>query len=741
MIHKKKQVQLKDIPIFKKLFIKVNDDHFYNGLKITFCAVVIFAFFFKGENYSRILGMILGLSLASPIDISSSLKDKISGLALAAVTVPIITLLLSYVYNHVILFYVIFSLLVFISALISIYGLRANQFSFMLLLGISLSFLDISNTENSLFNSLNMFYGGCIYFVVSLIFYLIRPNKYIDLQLAICIEHISDYLRLRSKLWEENPDVDAIEEQQLVLQVKINQSFQLINQFLEENKKRIINSAHNRKVILASSFINEIMELALSTTFKNKDIQTQTRDQSKIKTEIKDITNCFATTLNELSENIKLKNKFQPTNDLIQSFGNIKNQINQIQNLDNEKQLYLNNILDYLDNQVKKIRALERVFSENISVSDISVNQQDLQKYFSPKQYRFKTLLENLSFKSIYFKYATRLTLAMLVALFIGSFFQFKQEYWILSTIVLIMQPGYGLTKNRMNQRVVGTIIAGLLGICILFFTSNSLTLAVLTTLAMLFSAWFSSSNYKLGVVFNTLYMILLFGILKTGVELNVFQRVIDTMLGAVIAFLATNYLWPSWEFLSIKPNLIISIQSAKNYINTFRDIYMQKSTDELALQDSRQNAFISVGNLMQSYQRMVQEPKDKQQNRAQLYEIAIINQSLIGAVASLGNFIRAHQDNDSFKMFTSVINTVIYNLDLSLNCFDKKIAPADSSNICTSEDVIQMQANQEKQIQTVNQTDRNQLNKLDESQLVLTQLAWLINLSEQILKNAKMIK
>lgn len=725
----------------QKLRFKINDDQFYNALKISVSAIIIFAFFYNVDQFTLALGMILGLSLSAQIDISSNLKDKIFGLAIASITVPVVTLLLIFASSIPVLFYTVFAILVFISALISMYGQRATQFSFVLLLGISLVFLDISNTDKSLTNSINMLYGGLLYLVVSVVFFLIRPSKYIDLELANSIDAIAQYLKLRSQLWTDHPNIDDIEEKQLTLQVQINNSFKKITQYLEVNKNRIINSKHNRKVILASSFINEIMELALSSTFKTKDINQYIQQQPQLRSSIELITSHFAINLQALSNSINLRTKYQPPNDLFADYETVQNQINLIKNLPNETQTYLENILEYLDTQRKKINGLERVFTENVSSSDLSVNADDLQKYFSPHQYRFKTLIENFSIKSIYLRYALRLTFAMILGLFIGHYNGFKQEYWILSTIVLIMQPGYGLTKFRMYQRIIGTIVGAFLAIVLLYFIPKSFTLAACTVVAMLLSTWFSNTDYKTGVVFNTLYMVLLYGILRTGVEINVIYRISDTLASAFIAFLATNYLWPTWEFLSIKKNVEDAINSIKTYINAFERLYVQKASDDLSLQDARQSAFITIGNLMASYQRLIQEPKSKQQNRAELYQMAVLNQSLTGAIASLGEFIRAHQDNDNFKSFGKILNTIIYNLDLALHLFSTVYPQPSKLNITSNVEIAKLHIALSKKIKLLSDSDTEEKDELKQAVLALSQLNWMVNLSEQITKTAHVIK
>lgn len=723
----------------EEILYKISDDHFYNALKITLCAIVSFLFFYDKDGVAVAFGLTLGASLCSPIDSSNSLKDKIIGIGLAAILVPTSSIILTLLYDYTFLFYIVFALFVFFSALISLYGQRANQMSFTLLLGICLSFIHITNTTDALANGLYMFYGGMMYLTISIIFYLIRPSKYISLKLAICIRNVSDYLSLRSQYWGDNPDIDSIKEKQLALQVTINDSFIQINQYLDYNNFRLVNSKNNRKIILATSFLNEIIELAISTSFNNKDTIAELNKQPAIKKSIAEITQNFAANLKELSDSIRLITTYQPLNLLTDKLADLQDDIKKINDISMENKFYIDNIYDYLNKQIKKIKALERVCTEKIDTSDITLNYEDVAKYFTPHQYRFKTIIENFNFKSTYFRYAIRTTIALIIGLTFGNFIALKKEYWVLLTIIVIIRPGYGLTKSRMHSRVFGTVIGGLMGIIILYFINETFILGILTASTMLCSYWFSSKDYRIGVTFTTLYIILIYGILKTGADISVLYRIVDTLTGATIAFLATTFLWPSWETDSVKKNLIASIKSTIDYINQFEIIYIQKLKDSFEVEAKRKNAFIAIGNLMASYQRLIQEPKNKQQNRTALYEIAVLNQTLVGAVASLGSFIRSHQENENFKSYGVIINTVIYNLDLSLGYFGDK-----SKYITHNEDaidIVNMQIEQSKQLSLLTETQDEERKKLEESQLMLKQLNWIVNLSEQIENTAKNIK
>lgn len=742
-------MQLSKFKLLQEILYKTGDNQFYNAIKIALCTATVLLFFYSAENTDIVFYITLGILLSSSSDINGNFKDKVISLTCAALAMPIITITLNLLYSITPIFFIVFIFLVFFSSLISLYGQRATQFSFTLMLSICLSFIHISNPVDLFSNALYMFIGGAFYLLVSITFYLIMPSRYINIEMATCMNEVSAYLKTRAQLWDTNVDIDDLKEKRLATQVSIDDSFKKINEYLELNKMKTINSKSNRKIIIAISFLTEIIELALSTSFNNKQVILKLNENPQVLSSIKALTLNFTTIIEQLSATIRTHSTYTFQSSLSKQYTSLQLEIKKIENISADDQVYVDTIMQYLGKQVEMINGLERVYTDGISVNDPTLAEYaDTEKSFAPNPYRFKTLFDNLNYKSIYFRYALRVTIALLVGLILGYWMDLQKEYWVLLTIVVIMRPGYGLTRSRAMQRIIGSIIGGLIGIVILYFIHDSIVLIILGIISMILAYWYTSSDYKIGVTFMTLFIIIISGTLQNGGAINVVYKLVDTFAGALIALLATSYLWPSWESNSIKANLIASISSTIDYINQVKNIYFMKDDETTEFKISRQNAFINIGNLMEAYQRLVQEPKNKQVNRSELYEIAVLNQTLVGAVASVGTFLRAHQGNENLKSYAGIVNNIISNLHTSLNYFGETTTENPNKTLTntdntpnTETNITQLKALENQKIAALGTTDSDQKTELEESQLVLDQLTWIVNLSEQIEKTAKNIK
>src|SRR5690606_27531555 len=182
------------------------------------------------------------------------------------------------------------------------------------------------------------------------------------------------------------------------------------------------------------------------------------------------------------------------------------------------------------------------------------------------------------------------------------------------------------------------------LGISALILIDSNIALSVLAIISMLLGYWFSGIDYKVGVTFVTFYVILIYGLLTDNAETQLVYRILDTVVGALLAFLATRFVWPTWELNSMNIHLENSLKAIKLYIIEVKYYYIKKGEPTTSYKIARKNAFIEVGNLMASFQRMIQEPKGKQVNRAELYELTVLNQTLVSSAASIGTYIQFHK-------------------------------------------------------------------------------------------------
>lgn len=591
-------------------------------------------------------------------------------------------------------------------------------------------------------HSLLLLSGGLFYLLISILFYYINPHRYTELQIEKCIHLTSKYLKLRGDLWELNSDRKEITNKQLILQVELNEVHENIREILIRNRTDYGSSNQNRKLLLAFISLVEIMELAISTSFDHNKLHEKFDDQPKVLKTYQNLAYNLAKNLKTLSKKIRNRKKNPSKNDLNDALYKFEIAINEYEkNLGenaSEGVLMLTNMLHYAEKQVGKIKNLEKIFTSNTKLKDLNGREIEFQKLITKDYYPLSTLVENLSFSSLAFRHSLRITATLLIGFIIGKFLPFQNVYWILLTIVVIMKPGYGLTKKRTFNRFLGTVIGGIIGFLVLSTGPNQLILGALTIFFLILGLSFNPSNYKIGTLFITLHVIFIFAILNPTDGDIVLYRILDTFVGATLAILANYFFWPFWEFLNTNENIENSIKAIRDYLLQISIFYNNKQAINSNYRLARNRAFIEIGNLMASFQRMLQEPKSKQNNLQQVYKITVINNAMLSSAASLGTYTQTHKTTDASESFNSVFNKIISNLDQAIAILKGNVDSKDIENL-SNDNLIEIKKIRVNEKSEETEVDEEDLKiKLQETQMVKEQLIWLTNLSANIVKTSK---
>jgi uncharacterized membrane protein (TIGR01666 family) len=720
--------------------------YFTNALKATISAVIPVLVCTYFDHFEIGFTIALGSFLTYPCDIPSSLKHKINGIIVTAFLVAGVNLLINLVYPIPYLFYALFPVLIFILAMLSVYGQRATFTSFSALLSASLSFAHIHSGLEMIQYSGLILAGGLFYLLISLLFHYIKPYRYAELQVAECIKLTAKYLKLRGDLWNSTADRKAILEKQLHLQVELNDIHHNIRRVLIGKQINAVSSNQNRKMLIAFVSLVEILELALSTSFDHNRLHQKFENHPKTLATYQSLAYNLASTLKQLSKNIVKRTSYIPEHQLRKHLSALENAIIEYENElgkteASEGVLMLKTMLEYAEKQIEKIKVIERAFTSVSNSYDFKGKDKDLEKFLTPQYYPISTFVQNISFSSTIFRHSLRLTVAIILGGLVGKFLPFQNVYWILMTIIIIMRPGYGLTKQRTIQRVIGTVIGGVIAFSILALMPNYFILSILAVLCMLLGFAFAPINYTVSATFVTMYIVFIYGILTTD-YLDVIQfRIIDTITGAFLAYFANHFLWPSWEYIKAPQYLEKAIIANRNYLKEIFIFYTQKGEVTTSYRLARKNAFIEIGNLMASFQRMSQEPKSKQKNMLLLYKLTELNHSLLSSTASLGTYTQSHKTTPSSRAFTIVVEKVLKNLEQSIAILKKEII-VDPNEISNEE--LTNRFNELKNIRQNELKERTEMDeenfalKMQEAQLVIEQLIWLTNLSEGILKSTK---
>lgn len=695
------------------------------------------------------ISIAMGCLLSSPSDVPGSFKHKVYGILAAAFLGA-----LSYFsagYAAILVWTVIPMLFIMIFSIsyLSIYGFRASLVTFAGLLAVVLSFANLSSGIEIWQKSILILAGGIWYLLISISWYFISPQRATEQLLAETMEITADYLRLRIKLLRSNQEDQQLQKELFQLQTDLNEHHETLRDILIRSRKISGSSGYERKRLLIFIDLVDMLELAMAHPIDYEKMRKSFKNDEETLNIFGDFTLKLADQLEKIGLAMH-KHTALPENKVPENFKNLTQTLNRFRSRINieekrEAMLLLRNLFDYQSKQVQKINNIDRILRNLESKKNIFFKEKEVQKFLTQQDYSIKILLTNLNFSSAIFRHSLRLALVVVVGYLIGDYFSVQNSYWILLTVVVIMRPNYGLTKQRTRNRIIGTLIGGAIAIGIVFLTQNAIVYAVLGILSLTLAFSLIQRNYTTAAIFITLSIIFIYALLQPEV-LNVIQfRVIDTLIGAGLAALGNLILWPKWEFQDIHHVIASSIKANLEYLDEIDSYYHAKKELPLSYKLARKKAFIEMGNLSGAFQRMTQEPKSKQKELTLLYEIVGLNHTFLTASASLGTYIRTHpttKASSDFEAYTKSISVKLHNCVNILEYREIEEKPDDQVSeagkslhkkfdILAEERDTEIKAGKEK-------IDKEMRLRLQEAHLVTGQLEWLLDISLKLKDNVQ---
>ena len=300
--------------------------------------------------------------------------------------------------------------------------------------------------------------------------------------------------------------------------------------------------------------------------------------------------------------------------------------------------LALKKILVNLRDLNDRIKTLYRYYNSRYSGALIDgVYTDEYSRFVTHQDYAAHIFFDNLSFSSSGFKHALRVSLVCLIGFILGRTVAMgHHSYWILLTIIVILKPGFSLSKQRNYQRLIGTVAGGVVGIGILTYIPSKDTQFILLVVFMIGTYSFLRLNYVVSVLFMTPYVLILFKFLGVGIVVK--ERIVDTLIGSSIALVASYLIFPTWEYDQILDSLKSVLEANLGYLVRVAETISGVPVGTLDYKLARKEVYVKSANLSAAFERMTSEPKSKQKKVKDIHKFVVLNHILSSYIATVAS-------------------------------------------------------------------------------------------------------
>jgi uncharacterized membrane protein YccC len=275
------------------------------------------------------------------------------------------------------------------------------------------------------------------------------------------------------------------------------------------------------------------------------------------------------------------------------------------------------------------IRRLEKAIWDE-KTAETAIGSVDLAAFIPRRSYSFAALGPHFTLASPVLRYSLRFSLAMMAGAIVARFLgDAGHGNWVLLTISVVMRANYGLTKQRRDDRVVGTLIGCVLAAgAVAWLPARVLVGAQGLSLAVTHS--FVRLNYALASVGASVTALVSLHLVQPAAPAPVLARLADTLIGAAIAHLF-SYVWPHWESFEA-PGIATRLQAR---LAAFAGVALRPDASPQEYRLARKNMIEALAALSDSAGRMSIEPTTARKGLDEMAGLLIAAHGLVAELSA----------------------------------------------------------------------------------------------------------
>lgn len=618
--------------------------YFYTGLRIATGVIGLTLLVFWYANLPVAMAFCIGALCTSLMDLPSPLHHKFYEMLSSVLLCTAFALIVSLCTPIHWLLQTMIVLGTFLASMMVVYGRKALPLQFAALFIMTLSMENAVTPLQALVKSAVFFAGGMSYLAYAMAVAWLMRHRTRQQVLAEALYELARYVDIKADFYDVQKDLnqqfELLVRQQILLAEKQQASRDMILRSQRNHEDLTLVQVHYAMI--------DLYELVLSTHTEYAMLRKYFADTNilpllgklvdKAAQDIESVAYAVTSNRPSLSE-INYQNEIDA---IEREFGVLK--------CETPDPAY-DEALAILRAAFNKIRAMTDMIGElhraaMVEGSAVSlISGADLTPFLTQQKYGLRILLSNLRWTSSTFRFALRVSLAILTGLLVAQVLPYKSHsYWIALTIAVILKPTFGTTKKRRADRLIGTLIGCILSAIILHFVRAPAVLLLFLFLATVSVPAFVNLKYRYTAIAASMQILLLISLTVPHGGHAISERLLDTLIGAMIATFF-SYVLPSWEFRAL-PQLVKNVLKANGkYIDAAKDLLQGRVADDFLYRLARKRFMDSLASLSSALTRMLEEPTDKQYAVVDLNRFIVQNYLVVAHIAALRVLFQRHKE------------------------------------------------------------------------------------------------
>ncbi|MGP0171556.1 YccS family putative transporter [Pseudomonas sp. NCHU5208] len=478
--------------------------------------------------------------------------------------------------------------------------------------------------------------GAAWYGLLSVIWQGLFTHQPVQLALARLFRELGKYLKLKAALFEPLRQLD-VEPRRLALAQQNGRVVSALNAAKEIILHRVGNARPGPKVnrYLKLYFLaQDIHERASSSHYPYNEL-AEAFFHSDVLFRCQRLLRLHGEACERLAGAIELRQPFEYRELCSQALEDLHASLDHLHLQSNPAWRHLLRSLGALAGNLAR---LDQLLS-NASNPDALAEEQD-SSLLDREPHSLREVVERIGQQltptSLLFRHALRLSIALATGYGLLHLIHPAQGYWILLTTLFVCQPNYGATRLKLVQRIAGTLLGLGLGWALFDLFPDPRVQALFAVVAGVVFFTTRTTRYTLATAAITLLVLFCFNQVGNGYSLFI-PRLVDTLLGGLIAGLAVFLILPDWQGRRLGRMLAGTLSCNSAYLRQIITQYAQGKRDDLGYRLARRNAHNADAALSTTLGNMLMEPGHFRKDADLGFRFLVLSHTLLSYLSALG--------------------------------------------------------------------------------------------------------